>query len=162
MAQDILFKTDDFIFSYRVGGLLIHDGKILLQRPKDDDFAIIGGHVSRFETTAETLKREFLEELHANIETDGLLAVSEIFFPWGKRPCHQIALYYWVHLLDERIPMDGSFWGYDELGGVRTDLEYCWVPLEELRRGVKVYPTELVPYILDPPAGTVHFISKQL
>ena len=44
--MDILFKQDDFVFSYRVGGVLIRDGKILLQRPKDDDYAIIGGHVA--------------------------------------------------------------------------------------------------------------------
>ena len=24
--MDILFKNDDFVFSYRVGGILIHDG----------------------------------------------------------------------------------------------------------------------------------------
>ena len=29
--MDILFKQDDFVFSYRVGGVLIRDGKILLQ-----------------------------------------------------------------------------------------------------------------------------------
>ena len=29
---DILFKTDDYIFSYRVGGLLIHNGKVLMQK----------------------------------------------------------------------------------------------------------------------------------
>ena len=29
---DILFKTDDYIFSYRVGGVLIHNDKMLLQR----------------------------------------------------------------------------------------------------------------------------------
>ena len=41
--MDILFKNDDFVFSYRVGGILIHNEKILLQRPKNDDYAIIGG-----------------------------------------------------------------------------------------------------------------------
>ena len=56
--MDILFKNDDFVFSYRVGGILIHDGKILLQRPKNDDYAIIGGHVVAMETSMETLKRE--------------------------------------------------------------------------------------------------------
>lgn len=40
--MDILFKNDDFVFSYRVGGILTHNGKILLQRPKNDDYAIIG------------------------------------------------------------------------------------------------------------------------
>ena len=44
--MDILFKKEDFVFSYRVGGILIRNGKILLQRPKNDDYAIIGGHVA--------------------------------------------------------------------------------------------------------------------
>ena len=82
--MDILFKNDDFVFSYRVGGILKHNGKILLQRPKNDDYAIIGGHVAAMETSMETLKREFEEELHAKIEVDNLLAIGEIYFPWVK------------------------------------------------------------------------------
>ena len=104
--MDILFKNDNFVFSYRVGGILKHNGKILLQRPKNDDYAIIGGHVAAMETSMETLKREFEEELHAKIEVDNLLAIGEIYFPWGKRPCHQICLYYNVHLMDDNIPLD--------------------------------------------------------
>ena len=76
------------------GGILIRNGKILLQRPKNDDYSIIGGHVAAMETSIETLKREFEEELHTKIEVDNLLAIGEIYFPWGKRPCHQICLYY--------------------------------------------------------------------
>lgn len=98
--MDILFKNDDFVFSYRVGGILIHNEKILLQRPKNDDYAIIGGHVAAMETSMETLKREFEEELHAEIEVDNLLAIGEIYFPWGKRPCHRsayiIMFIYWT------------------------------------------------------------------
>lgn len=81
--MNILFKNDDFVFSYRVGGILMHNGKILLQRPKNDDYAIIGGHVAAMETSM--VKREFEEELHAKI--DNLLAIGEIYFSWGKRPC---------------------------------------------------------------------------
>ena len=45
---DILFKTDDYVFSYRVGGLLIHNGKVLMQKAVDDDgYAFIGGCVRR-------------------------------------------------------------------------------------------------------------------
>ena len=73
---------------------MIRNGKILLQRPKNDDYSIIGGHVAAMETSIETLKREFEEELHTKIEVDNLLAIGEIYFPWGKRPCHQICLYY--------------------------------------------------------------------
>ena len=78
---------------------------------KNDDYSIIGGHVTAMETSMETLKREFEEELHTKIEVDNLLAIGEIYFPWGKRPCHQICLYYNVHLVNDDIPLDGE---YDE------------------------------------------------
>ena len=38
MKQDILFKDDSFVFSYRVGGILIQNDHLLLQKPKKDDF----------------------------------------------------------------------------------------------------------------------------
>lgn len=161
--KDILFKTDDFVFSYRVGGILIHDGRILLQKPKNDDYAIIGGHISDMETTRETLKREFEEELHTGIVVDNLLAVGEIFFPWGKKPCHQICFYYKVHLCDmDSIPVEGIFHGYDELDNKRIDLDFCWVPLGELKKGLKVYPLEIIPIILEDSKEIVHFVSNQV
>lgn len=159
---DILFKNDDFVFSYRVGGILIHNDKILLQRPLNDDYAIIGGHIASMELSAETLKREFEEELHTEIAVDNLIAIGEIFFPWGSKPCHQICLYYNVHLLDNNIPLDGVFHGYDDLDNERIDLDFCWVSLEDLKKDIKVYPTELIPHILEPTGQIAHFISKQI
>ena len=124
MGKDILFKTDDFVFSYRVGGILIHNDKILLQKPINDDFAIIGGHVSSLETSVNSLKREFKEELHMDIQVDNLMAVGEIFFPWGNKTCHQICFYYKVQLEDMKdIPLDGSFLGYDELDRFQSIME---------------------------------------
>ena len=163
MGRDILFRTEEFVFSYRVGGLLIKDNKILLQKPKNDDYAIIGGHVACLETTTETLKREYEEEIHAKIEVDNLYAVGEIFFPWGQRPCHQISLYYKVHLLnDNDIPSEGVFHGYDDLENERIDMDFCWVPLEDIKNGIKVYPMELIPHILNEDKGMIHFVSKQI
>lgn len=162
MNRDILYKNKDFVFSYRVGGILINNGKILLQKPLDDDFSIIGGHVSAMESTAETLKREFEEELHAQIRVNELISVGEIFFPWGNRPCHQICLYYRVELVDhEAIPQDGSFFGYDDLDNQRINLEYCWVPLEMVS-SYKVYPQELIPHILSENDRVFHFVSDQI
>lgn len=98
--MDILFKNDDFVFSYRVGGILIHNEKILLQRPKNDDYAIIGGHVAAMETSMETLKREFEEELHAEIEVDNLLAIGEFIFHGERDPATRsayiIMFIYWT------------------------------------------------------------------
>ncbi|MEW8994538.1 NUDIX domain-containing protein [Clostridium sp.] len=87
MSKDILFKNDDFVFSYRVAGILIKNNKILLQRPTGDTgYAIPGGHVSFGETNEETLIREFREEIGVDIKVNGLKWVGEIFFPWGDKP----------------------------------------------------------------------------
>ncbi len=160
--KDILFKENDFIFSYRISGILIHNDKILLQKPKNDDYALVGGHVGFMEDSRKTLIREYKEEIHADIEVDNLIAIGEIFFPWGKRPCHQIGLYYKVHLKDEmQIPTDGIFSGYDELGDKRIDLDFCWVDMKELAN-IKVYPEELIPHIISGSDEIKHFVSKQL
>ena len=158
--RDILFREPDFVFSYRVGGILEVDGRILLQRPKGDDFAIIGGHVSAMETAAEALAREYREELHAEIEVGRLLAVGEIFFPWGNRRCHQVAFYYEVRLMDGcRLPEE-TFHGYDELDNERIDLDFIWLPREALRT-TKVYPLELIPILLENREEVRHFVSRQ-
>lgn len=77
----------------------------MLQKPEDDDFAIIGGHVRPFETAEQALRREFAEEIHTEIAAERLAAVGEIFFPWGKKPCHQISFYYIVRLIGDDIPL---------------------------------------------------------
>lgn len=71
-------------------------------------------------------------------------------------------LYYNVHLVNDDIPLDGVFYGYDELDNERIDLDFCWVPLEDLKNSVKVYPQELVSYILEQKKEIVHFVSKQI
>ena len=160
--SDILFKTDDYIFSYRVGGVLIHNGKVLLQRvPGDEGYAIIGGHVAFGEATSETLVREFKEEIRADIKVERLLMVGENFFPWGNRPCHQINLYYLVSLIDEtQIPLGGIFKAIDELGNERINLDMCWVNLDDVPN-IIVYPTEAKEHIISLPDEIVHFVHKE-
>ena len=42
--MDILFKTEDWAFSYRVAGICVRDGKMLLQKPLNDTaYAFPGG-----------------------------------------------------------------------------------------------------------------------
>lgn len=160
--QDILFKTDDAVFSYRIGGILIHEGKILLQKPKNDDgYAIPGGHVVFGETSCQALIREFSEEIHADIEILRPVFVGEIFFPWDHRPCHSISLFYLVKLKDpSQIKTEGVFPGFDELGGERYDLDFYWIPLEDLSR-ITVYPTTLQPMLANPPEGITHFLYRE-
>lgn len=160
--RDILFKQDDFIFSYRVAGVLMHEGRILLQKPVNDDFAIPGGHVMAFEESRDTLVREFREEICADVEVGDLIAVGEVFFPWGSRACHQIGLYYRCSLKDpSQIPTEGMFAGHDDWGNERIDLNFHWLTPEQIKENL-VYPTELIPHILSGSKDVFHFVSRQL
>ena len=108
--MDILFKTEDWVFSYRVAGICLQNGKVLLQKPTNDSaHAFPGGHVEFGETNEETLIREFKEEIGADIRVGELKWVAEAFFPWGGKgkPCHQICLYYLVEILNPEIPKEG-------------------------------------------------------
>ena len=160
MSRDILFKTEDHVFSYRVAGILVENGKILLQRDIYGNHAVVGGHVSFMELTKDTLVREFMEELHVKIGVDDLLAVNENFFMWGDKPCHQVHFYYAVHLEDDSFFREGEVAGYDELDNMRVDLDFVWVPLEDLKN-ISVYPRE-IGRLLEKQNGVIHFVYKAL
>lgn len=52
MKKDVFLKTNDFAFSFQVGGILIYNGKVLLQKLQDDEgYTTIGSHVSSEEAT---------------------------------------------------------------------------------------------------------------
>lgn len=160
--EDILFKTEENIFSYRVAGILIRDGKILLQRPANDTgYAFPGGHVSFGETNKEILQREFKEELSVDINVDGLQWVAEIFFPWGNKRCHQICLFYRISLCDEtQIALSGTFNAVDELDRVKVDLEFSWIPLSEIKN-IELYPINAKEKLPGLSSQIEYFIDKQ-
>jgi len=160
--DDLLFKDDRGVFSYRVAGICVREGKVLLQTTTDEDrsFAFPGGHVSFGETNAETLIREFKEEIGARISVGELKWVAEVFFPWGERPCHQICLYYMVEIWDAEIPGDGKFLGKEHLKGRSFDLEFHWVPLEKAAE-LELYPTDCRKLLTMLDEGVQHFIYKE-
>ena len=160
MSRDILFKTEDHVFSYRVAGILVENGKILLQRDIYGNHAVVGGHVSFMELTKDPLVRACMEDLHGKIGVDDLLAVNENFFMWSDKPCHQVHFYYAVHLEDETFFREGVVSGYDELDDMRVDLDYLWGPLEELKN-LSVYPRE-IETLLEKREGILHFVSSEL
>ena len=159
--MDIIFHTEEYVFSYRVAGICIQNGKVLLQKPTNDTaFAFPGGHVTLGETNARTLIREFQEEIGADISVGDLKWVGEIFFPWGEKPCHQICLYYMVEITSDCIPSDGKFLGKEKLEGRIFDMEFHWIPLNELKN-IEVYPTNAATLIEHIDGGVQHFIYQE-
>lgn len=159
---DILFKTEEGVFSYRVAGICVQDGKVLLQTTTGEDrsFAFPGGHVAFGETNAQTLIREFREEMGAEIIVGELKWVAEVFFPWGNKPCHQICLYYAVEIQNSEVPRAGKFFGKEHLEGRSFDLEFHWVPLEYAEE-MELYPTNAKELLQKLDRGIQYFVYRE-
>ncbi|MFG6369823.1 MAG: NUDIX hydrolase [Lachnospiraceae bacterium] len=159
--MDILFSTEEYVFSYRVAGICVQNRSVLLQKPTNDTaFAFPGGHVAFGESNEQTLIREFQEEIGADISVGDLKWVGEIFFPWGNKPCHQICLYYTVEINSKNIPMEGMFMGKEQLEGQQFKLEFHWVPFEKLK-STEVYPTNVVQLMNHIEGGVQHFVYRE-
>ena len=161
-GHDILFKTEDAVFSHRVSGVLIRDGKILRQHPVGSpDYAFPGGYVRCGETSENAIERELKEELGADVRTVRLLWIGENFFPGGEKSCHQICLYYLVGLCDEtQLPLDGSFRVKDELDEGLCDLEFCWIRLSALK-DMELYPDNVKEELMDLSDAIEHFVFTE-
>lgn len=159
--SDILFRTDDYVFSYRVAGVCVRDGFVLLQNTTSDPgYAFPGGHVAFGETNEDTLVREFREEIGADIEVGGLRWVAEVFFPWGNKPCHQICLYYDIKITSDNIPREGSFIASEQLEGRDFNVIYHWIPIGEIE-DIELYPPQCKKLLREPDPRVVHFVYKE-
>ena len=160
--KDILFREEDGVFSYRVAGVLIRDKKILLHRFEEDPgYAFPGGHVNYGEESAQGLIREFKEEINADILPVRLLWVGENFFPWDRRLCHQLCLYYQVQLQNAgQLPQGDEFLAMEQLDGQQFRLKYSWVPLDDLD-AISIYPTNAKAFLQNPSQEVRHFVYHQ-
>ena len=160
--MDILFKTEDWVFSYRVAGICVHEGRVLLQTTTGEDrsFAFPGGHVAFGESNADTLIREFREEIGASVRVGELKWVAEIFFPWGSKPCHQICLYYMVEIEDPAFFEKTIIPAREHLQGRSFDLEFHWVRLENVKN-LQIYPVQAWELLKKLDEGVQHFVYRE-
>jgi ADP-ribose pyrophosphatase YjhB (NUDIX family) len=95
---------------------------------KDEVFyRLLGGGVEFGETAAEAVRREFREELAADLANVELLAVQENIFTFDGRAHHEIAFLFTADLADS------SFYERDELGTILdSDEPVSWQPLAKL------------------------------
>ena len=156
MNRDWLFRTETYICDLRTVGVLVRDGKLLVQRDRDgSEYALPGGHVKIGETTVDGLKREYQEETGAEIHVGRLLWTEECFWQWNGMQAHNIAFYYSIQLADgSDIPDTGLFEAHKDNSGVVLG----WIPVADLE-SITIYPEFIKETIHDLNAPSRHFIT---
>ena len=158
-THDWLFSRDGTIQGFRASGVLIHNGKILIQRGEHDTvFALPGGHVKFGETSAEAIVREYKEETGADIEAGRLIWVDEEFWKWDDRDAHTICFYHLLAIKDANgMPPDGKF---TSLKTNDSKLLLEWVPLVEVKN-VDIYPCFIREKAANIANGIEHFVYRE-
>jgi ADP-ribose pyrophosphatase YjhB (NUDIX family) len=145
-------------FHYRVAGVALHEGRVLLQRTEIDDFwSLPGGHVELYETAAAALRREMREELGVTIKVLRFLWVAENFFHYQDQDHHELGLYFLMQLpADAEFYLSPGPYEGDELG---LRLELRWFPCDEqVLAGLPVLPAFLAAGLVALPDVPQHVL----
>lgn len=131
MREHINIKNEHYTFKFRVSGVIIKDGKVLLVEMDDAGFYCLpGGHVELGETTEEAMIREMKEETTKDTYIKKYLGNIENFFVNKHNvSIHEIAFYYLMDFKDDDIN-DLSRVENDE--GTLVKLKFKWFNLKEL------------------------------
>jgi len=152
MKKDWLFRDETTVCNVRVAGVLLRDGKLLVQRDKNGaEYALPGGHVQVGEETQNALKREFREEMGLDISVKRLLWTEECFWQWGSRRAHTFTFYY---LIEGEIADTGAFAAQKD----NDNVLYGYLTIKELKNAT-VYPAFIKEQIDLPDAMPKHFVT---
>jgi 8-oxo-dGTP pyrophosphatase MutT (NUDIX family)/DNA-binding XRE family transcriptional regulator len=149
--KDILFDVDGVLFSYRVGGVLVKDNKILLTKV-GDDYSLPGGHSQVGETSQQTIIREFKEKTGFDVAPLNVISTYENFWKWGDKDCHQLCIYYKLNMVDETQEL--------VLNPDTKGTEYVWFELEKLKT-INLFPNGISNQILNKVSDNTHFIFSK-
>jgi 8-oxo-dGTP pyrophosphatase MutT (NUDIX family) len=157
----ITFETPEGRFNYRVAGVAIVDGQVLLHQAAGDDFwTLPGGRPEVMETAFDALRREMLEEAALAVSVSRLLWIVENFFIYGGKKVHELLLCFEMTVPDA-VNLQAEFRGTERFRGTEdtTELTFRWHSLDRLHT-VRIEPAFLREGLRSLPQSTTHTIQR--
>ena len=154
----IMFTHDGLTFMYRVGGIAIHDGRVLVEQAVRQGFCFLpGGRVEFGENAIAALQREIREELGEQAEVGRLLIAADSLFELDGRRYQEVNLYFLVELDGDSpiLDRDGMF------EGAESNVVLEWIPVDELERA-NLKPAFLHEHIRHLPSAPLYVIRDDL
>jgi len=127
-------------------GLAIKNGKVLVSKGydkvKDQTFyRCLGGGIEFLEKSDEALKREFKEEIGADVTVKDFLGLEENIFTFNGKNGHELIFVYTVDVKDSDYKDNYTI--IDEV-----DSYAVWMDIEQFKNGKEIlYPTTVIKYL---------------
>lgn len=130
--MDISFAVGGAKFNYRVGAVMLNDGKLLAMRDERSPyFYLPGGRVKLGETAEQAVIREIQEELHVTAEIVRPLWLNQAFFKENTDGLryHELCVYFLLDVSDTGLLSSGDRFCLTE--GESCSFE--WLSFERLK-----------------------------
>jgi inorganic pyrophosphatase len=156
----ITFREGNEVFNYRVVGVILHEGRVLLQSAEDIDFWVLpGGRGELGESAQEAVVREMFEELGEVAEVRRLLWVLENFFDYQEKSWHEISFFFLLSLPPgSPVYSRVEFEGYEPV--IEAKLVFRWFSLDALN-SITLYPVFLRKALHDLPETTQYVVFRE-
>ena len=163
MSKRIMIKIDagKTRFNFRVAGIAIRDGHVLVHRAAHEKFwTFPGGRAEIGETSVETLQREMEEELGVEVTVGPLLWAVENFFQFEKRDWHELGYYYRM-TVPTSFPFARDIIIHTVEDG-KTNLEFKWMPgTASAMKSLPLQPNFISDRIENLPHVAEHLIWRE-
>lgn len=127
-------------------GLAIKDGKILVSEGYDKVknqtfYRCLGGGIEFLEKSDEALKREFLEEINADITVKDFLGIAENIFTYEGKSAHEIIFIYSIEIKENDYKNEYTI--IDAQNHIAK-----WIDIDTFKNSKAIlYPEEVLKYL---------------
>jgi ADP-ribose pyrophosphatase YjhB (NUDIX family) len=155
--NDISIVLSQYVFNYRVGAIITHREKLLVNQLAGQDFWFLpGGRVAEGELSEKALERELQEELNSSCQVIRLVFLAESVFSLDHKKFHELCLYYLVELSEDSPLYSKDTFEMAMDGG----LYFKWHDVTDLA-SINFQPHFLRGKLSALPEGLEHIVSKE-
>ncbi len=159
MTDDmVMFSNGEITFMYRVGGIAVHEGRLLVEYNIKHGFCFVpGGRVEYGENAVMALSRELDEELGGGAQVGRLVIFSDNLFELDGIRYQEVSLYFLLEFPPEH-PMLGREGKFE---AAEPDLVYEWLSLDDLEEA-ELFPRFLRKLVRDIPPIPKYVIQSEI
>lgn len=122
-------------------GIAIRDNILLVEQGFDNIkneafYGCLGGGIEFLEKSSDALKKEFKEEIGANINVNNFIGIHENIFSYQGKKAHELILFYSIDISSEDYREEYII--KDDCGQYKAK----WIDIDDFKKIIKYYILE--------------------